>query len=256
MRTRLGIAMCALVCATSPALSQDNRWNGFYVGAQAGWVRADADWTNVTCADVGCPVGGSFSDLFPGVSFSHAGEGAIGGAHAGYNWQSGRWVTGLEISYSAADAKGTSRSDWGPPFSGDDDFYSTRLQQMLMAGGRLGYTFDRWLVYGKAGLAYARIKTTITDPIAPNTGGGSETDWHAGWNLGAGLEFRLTPSISLGLAYDFVDLRSQNYLVSVSQDGGGTGTITNKVDIDGIHAVTARLSFRLDHGVLPTSPMK
>src|SRR6266403_1237321 len=70
-------------------------WTGFYVGANLGWSFGRSR-TDVTIAGA------------PFASTSQRMDGILGGLQAGYNWQSGRAVFGLETDIQATDQKGSS----------------------------------------------------------------------------------------------------------------------------------------------------
>jgi hypothetical protein len=105
------------------------------------------DWSGVKA---GLQVGYGWGS--PGVV---AGEGLIGGVHAGYDWSMGNAVAGVEASVSAADI------EIGP---------NNRLNSVVDLKGRLGYSFDRVLVYGTAGAAWGNA--TSGDGTGAAVGGG------------------------------------------------------------------------------------
>ena len=87
---------------------------------------------------------------------------AVGGLFGGWNWQAGPWVYGVEASLDAANLKrpvpstiaGFGYADVDPAFNivrAKTDLYGT-----LRA--RLGYSFDRYLIYGTFGLAGANAR--------------------------------------------------------------------------------------------------
>ncbi|WP_082905836.1 outer membrane beta-barrel protein [Bradyrhizobium centrolobii] len=112
----------------------------------------------------------------------------------------------MELSGSAADIKGSSISQPGP-FSAQDVF-GTRITSFFLASARLGYTSDNWLFYVKGGYAGAHVKTSAVDTGPPTTGAGYDQRWHHGWNLGAGVEYGITPNWSIALQYDYIQLAS------------------------------------------------
>jgi outer membrane immunogenic protein len=66
-------------------------WSGFYVGGNAGYgIGRETGHENFPFSFMG------FSGSFTSQSFSLAPAGPGAGLQAGYNWQSGRWVAGLE----------------------------------------------------------------------------------------------------------------------------------------------------------------
>jgi outer membrane immunogenic protein len=131
-------------------------WTGFYFGGHIGYGWGEAN----------VPAAGVVFDI----------DGFLGGAQLGYNWQvSPNWVFGIETDISA--------SDIGAAGFNVDWFGTTRL--------RLGYSWDRMLLYVTGGLAY---------------GGTNATSGHAGWAAGAGLEWAFAPRWSAKIEYLFVDL--------------------------------------------------
>ena len=98
-------------------------------------------------------------------------QGAVYGGQAGYNWQFGRAVTGLEIDFSAADIKGSNGVTETIPFGGgtftSSLSLSERVQYLGTARARLGWLpTDNVLLYGTAGLAWERLDlTTVQSQI-------------------------------------------------------------------------------------------
>jgi outer membrane immunogenic protein len=65
--------------------------------------------------------------------------------------------------------------------------------------GRLGYAFDRYLVYATAGAAFGDIRANFSNgPISRST--------ETGWTVGAGIEVALGWNWSAKAEYLFVDL--------------------------------------------------
>src|SRR5262245_14077308 len=70
-------------------------WSGYYVGVHGGYGWGDNDVSVLISVVPLVTLGGIES------------EGAVFGGHAGYNWQSGSVVGGLEIDISGSDIDGT-----------------------------------------------------------------------------------------------------------------------------------------------------
>ena len=194
-------------------------WAGFYIGAHAGGAWTNVDWDDISLT---------------GEGVNNNSSGFIGGGQIGYNWQSGHLVVGIEASLSGADLEGDERSSINPTVT-----YSTDINSIVTVTGRLGYAADRWLIYGKAGWANARVEIS-----GVNTGLGdsfSVDDRRSGWTVGAGLEYLIAPSVSLGVEYSFIDLGSRDF--SGSTDLGLAFTARD-VETE-IHSVTARLNVKL-----------
>lgn len=131
-------------------------WTGFYVGVNAGYGFGVGD-DRLRIGDAR-------------VRFKDDREGFVGGGQAGFNYQMGMVVLGLETDLQYADLgeRGRFRAD-GRTFRGReaDDYFGT-------VRGRLGLAFDRFLVYGTGGLAYGDVGPFGTDGIGYTVGGGVE----------------------------------------------------------------------------------
>jgi outer membrane immunogenic protein len=100
---RLLFSLSSTVHAHEPPFA----WTGLYLGANVGWGRATAD-VDVSTAErtrvfraFGQPAQALISDVTvpaPGATASGTADvnGWLGGVHRGYNWQSQRWVYGVE----------------------------------------------------------------------------------------------------------------------------------------------------------------
>ena len=150
-------------------------WAGPYLGGNLGWAWGSVD-NNVTRP-----------------------SGFVGGAQAGYNFQTGSWVFGVE-----GDLQATGASDTFAPWKFSNPWFGT-------VRGRAGYAFNNILFYGTAGLAFGGLRG--------ETFGLSETHTNAGWTAGLGAEFGLTPNWSTRLEFLFVDLNDSNFTITGVQNG-------------------------------------
>jgi outer membrane immunogenic protein len=224
-----------------------NDWTGFYLGVHGGygWGKMGFDSLEATILPNNL---GSIDQV---VSQSKL-RGAVFGGHAGYNWQRGTWVGGIEIDYSGADLKKSeSRTK---SFPGDSDeivthTLATKIDQLASARARLGLLITPdLLLYGTGGAAWAHTKVTSTDDdrCSPDTCDvdtiidRSSTN-HFGWVAGAGGEWRLFGGSNWSLRaeylhYDFgstthtfthINLFNGNGTVNLG--GGVNGTLTADV---------------------------
>jgi outer membrane immunogenic protein len=162
--------------APPPAYS----WSGFYVGGQVGWARVNDDGSIV---NPGIP--------FPppiNIPFTVNTSGVIGGGHAGFNWQHGMWVFGLEGSVDGANLSKSFQVGICPLFCGAA---TTKIGLQESVRGRLGVAFDRVLIYGTGGVAFANITNTY-DTTAFGGGDASIGGVRTGWTAGAGFGFAVT----------------------------------------------------------------
>ena len=124
-------------------------WSGLYVGVNGGYA-TDA-------SNIGSKIGAPF-DISP--------AGAFGGGQIGYNFQRGNIVFGVEADIqggSITDSKTATGTIFNLPASLT---IKSTLDWFGTVRGRLGYAFDRTLVYGTAGLAYGQITDEATLAVA------------------------------------------------------------------------------------------
>jgi outer membrane immunogenic protein len=207
-------------------------WTGFYVGANLGWSFGRSR-TDVTIAGA------------PFVSTSQRMDGILGGLQAGYNWQSGRAVFGLETDIQATAQKGSSSLvDFIPGTPGTPAIpcilfdppapacapgsvpipatpgtpaitgiatYQNKLPWFGTFRGRLGFTpADRWLVYATGGLAYGEVSTSETLNVNGAIVAFSTDRTKLGWTVGGGVEAALWGNWTGKLEYLYIDFGTVN----------------------------------------------
>lgn len=205
-------------------------WSGCYIGghAGAGWSRTE--WTNTVDTTL-------FGDLSPGEGFTQNASGFVGGGQVGCNYQVNQFVFGIEGTFSGTSIKKSLTNNvFGAGF---DDVFENRISSIFTVTGRIGYAFNNWLPYIKGGYAGANNKFSVSDSVGANQGSGSETKWHNGWTIGAGVEYGLTQNWIIGLEYDYIGLQTKNYNVT----GGAAGLYTFDVK-PRIHEVLLRVSYK------------
>ncbi len=190
-----------------------NTWAGFYLGLHAGaaWANddiKDLDGLNgnhypVTPDVVGRPHGS-------GASYGLSDTALIGGGQAGYNWQSGNIVYGLEADLGGLGLGGRKFDPNFPggTYSGLDAGLSGDIT------GRLGLAFGNTLVYTKGGFAYFTGDAYVDNYAGGFGGGRATTGDYTGWTIGAGLEHALNPSVSVKVEYQYFDFGTQNAVLT------------------------------------------
>ena len=131
-----------------------------------------------------------------GTNFDVEASGIIGEGQAGFNYQTGPWVIGVEGSVAGSDLDGTIRS----PFFPTSDSYSADVDFLTTVTGRIGYAQGKWLAYAKGGWAGADVQLTLFDhgtPVRANS-----SDFANGWTVGGG-EYAIGRNVSLGVEYDY-----------------------------------------------------
>jgi iron complex outermembrane recepter protein len=194
-------------------------WAGPYLGLNLGYSagksKTDAAFSDAT---LGTPLfAASSSDSLKGV---------IGGVQAGYNWQAGNWVAGLEgdIQMSGQGATPTyvcpgavcnpTVVDFDAPVTAKF-VQGQKLDSFGTLRGRLGTTITPDVIaYATGGLAVGSIRTAITLSGAGFDADGNPFSFDVpfsvlkikpGWTVGAGLEARLFGNVTGKVEYLYMD---------------------------------------------------
>ena len=171
-------------------------WSGFYIGGKLGGAFGDLNWAQ----DLNVFTNGGAVGPNTPVDFSPSG--VAGGVIGGANLQLGQWIFGAELSFSGT---GLSQSVKSPFFPATDTF-STELNWLATVEGRVGYSWDRVMVFGKGGWAgsNATLKVSSTHPV--HGGSASTSEFVDGWTIGGGVDYAIWNSVIIGLEYDYVSL--------------------------------------------------
>ena len=132
-------------------------------------------------------------------------SGFAGGVQAGYNFQTGPWVFGIEGDIQASGAEQTFA-----PWKFSNPWFGTLR-------GRAGYALNNVLFYGTGGLAFGELRA--------NTFGLSESHTNAGWTLGVGAEMGFAPNWSAKVEYLYVDLNNSNFVITGASNGYRFGLV-------------------------------
>src|SRR5258708_6921903 len=115
-------------------------WTGCYVGGNVGGLWADSHWNDTIVGDFG----------------SNTASGALGGVQAGCNYQVGGWVFGIQGDYDWANATGNNANVLFPILTD-----RSSIRSLSSVTGRVGYTWDRFLLYVKGGGAWEQDDYSI-----------------------------------------------------------------------------------------------
>ncbi|HEY1864174.1 MAG TPA: outer membrane beta-barrel protein [Roseiarcus sp.] len=209
-------------------------WTGFYVGVNAGgiWPSGSRNATIFAPAAFAFPV----STFFPGGLGSQS-AGFIGGGQAGYNWQTGAFVLGVETDFDGTTlSKSVDRT--GLPFTGagvptillGDTLTihaKTSLSWLGTTRARLGFVAtpdNRLMIYATGGVAYGGGSSnfSVFDAATGSFWSGNPSSTRVGWTIGGGAEYAFTNNITIKGEYLYADLGSSNF-TSV----GNTAVATN-----------------------------
>jgi outer membrane immunogenic protein len=197
-------------------------WTGFYIGGHvgAGWGTSESTITGASVASVGA--------LNFNLPFSqNSRSGFLGGAQAGYNWQSGWAVFGVQADIAGMGVEGTApclvilsctnKSDW-----------------LATASGRIGAVVaDRGLIYAKGGAAWMNTNGTVNFPNLGTAIPGlpnqltsqDSTQW--GWLVGMGVEYMIARNWTAFIEYDYIGFEKKNEAFNLNLGSGLPGVTVN-----------------------------
>ncbi|MEH2513056.1 opacity protein-like surface antigen [Nitrobacteraceae bacterium AZCC 1564] len=178
----------ALIGETQAQTAPTSDWTGLYVGAHIGNAISGSDWNDASGAPLAIPFAGHFT-----------GGGIVRGAQAGYNYQRGNFVLGIEAEGSFADIDGSVQC--ARAFSTCD----ANIEALGTLTGRLGYATGDFLVYGKAGGGWLYEKLTIAPTLGaypPEMLQSRQT--RLGLALGGGVEYAFSPLTSAKIEYNYL----------------------------------------------------
>jgi outer membrane immunogenic protein len=207
-----------------PVVAPPYNWSGFYIGGNlgAGWSRA------------------SLSDNFGSTFTTTTTTQFVGGGQVGVNYEFwGGIVIGAEAMFDAfPNTNNTSTATLG----GTTGSVTFNNRWVTTATGKLGYAWDRVLLYGKGGGAWVGSSNTgISIGGVPATFT-STNNSNFGWTAGIGVEWAFWGNWSARAEYDFIGLNNQSATVTPGTPtfGGDVININNR----NIQMVTAGVNYK------------
>ena len=206
----MSAALAADLPAPAPALppvyvppSPIYNWTGFYVGGNLG-----VGWNGGGNSDI--------SDTFGSTFSTNTNAQFLGGAQVGVNYEFwGGFVVGAEAMFDwLPNTTNTINIIGGGPASGNTAAVTINNRWVTTATGKLGYAWDRVLVYGKAGGAWVGASNnSITVNGGPAAFSTTSTS-NLGWTAGFGVEWAFYRNWSARAEYDFIGLNNQSFTVA------------------------------------------
>jgi outer membrane immunogenic protein len=191
---------------TVPVPEAVYNWTGFYVGLNAGgaWGR---DAIGSTTFLNGSPVDNAAVTVATSPRLSPAGF--TGGGQIGYNYQTGSLVLGVESDFEYMGLRKSTSTVFPFPSTPAKFFTvnnSMSTDWLFTARGRIGVAANNWLFYATGGLAATNERFTQTNAfLAPFVSTDSLSTTRAGWTVGAGIEYGITPNWTIKGEYLYAD---------------------------------------------------
>jgi outer membrane immunogenic protein len=205
-------------------------WSGFYIGGNLG-----AGFTNT----------GTATDTFGSTFGTTTNTSFLGGGQVGVNYEFWSFfVIGAEAMF-----------DWLPNTQNTVDVTNTTLvpgttntaavtlnnRWVTMVTGKLGYAWDRALLYGKGGGAWVGTSSPgLTVNNAPASFTSTSNNSNFGATVGLGIEWAFAGNWSARAEWDAILLQNQSFTVSGSAFGTDTITVNNR----SINIFTAALNYK------------
>jgi outer membrane immunogenic protein len=174
-------------------------WTGFYLGGNLG-----AGWSNGSVTDSAPPLGlGGNWSANNNTTF-------VGGGQVGANYEfGGGVVAGVEGDFDWFANNNNSVTVLGTTLQG-----SNNGRWLTTLTGRLGYAFDRVLVYGKGGGAWVGSNNlTVTNVATGSSVSFPNNNTNTGWTAGGGVEWAFYNNWTARIEYDYVGLSNATFTV-------------------------------------------
>jgi outer membrane immunogenic protein len=233
---QLLLATSALVALGGQALAADMRmpvkapptpapaaysWTGCSIGGHIG-----AGWAHTTWSDPNAS--GTFPILnFPGGTIDDTAKTSVlGGAQVGCDYQfDPHWVVGAGGDFSWTNIEGQVNDPFfgGKPLGLGPLPIDAKTEWLATATARVGYAFDRVLLYARGGAAWSHDKYSVQNGLfwgtppslcvanftsVPCNANGSAT--RTGWIVGLGFEWAFAGNWTAGVEFDHYDFGTSN----------------------------------------------
>lgn len=187
----------ARMVTKAPVMAPAFSWTGFYIGGNVGYA-----WGRTT-GTLAVPPGNFDID------------GIFGGGQIGANYQVGSWVFGVEADYQAADINGSNAAG------------RIEIDRFGTIRGRVGYAWDRWMVYGTGGYAFDAQTKASTIPAAATSSRSLD-----GWAAGVGVEYAFMPNWSAKVEYLHLDLDEKTFFDGLGACAGAPSICQSGATVD------------------------
>jgi outer membrane immunogenic protein len=195
-------------------------WTGFYLGANVG----AGIGTTAMSANVGPALTAVTATPIAATAplVSEPFNGFVGGIQAGYNWQVGVFVVGVEGDLDAAGLQGTAPCALVLNCTMKHNWFADIT-------GRVGVVaVDRTLIYLKGGVAWEGSNFSVGNSVnvagtsfaANASGSGTQT----GGLLGMGVEYAFLQNWSAKLEYNYIDFGTRSFNASIATNASFVGT--------------------------------
>jgi len=224
-----------------PPMPPPFTWTSCYAGVQAGGGFGQTGLTD------------SALILAPFTGFTSANVSMSGytlGGEIGCDYQfPSNFVLGIEGGAAGGNIGGSTTFAVPAVAPGDIATFKEATDILSSVTGRVGYAWDRWLIYAKGGGAWAGNRYGAFDTLATYDYEALETRF--GWTAGVGVEWALWDAWSLKLEYDYYGFgtRGVTFIDNV------TGNVGPENINQTIQVIKLGLNFHVFPGAAPVIPL-
>ncbi len=215
-------------------------WSGCYAGGQAGGGFGQTGLNDTA------------GIISPFTGFTAANLNMTGytlGGQIGCDYQfTPNWVLGIEGAAAGGNIGGSNTFAVPAVAPGDVATFKDVTELLTSVTGRVGYAWDRWLLYAKGGAAWANNRYSAYDALASYDYEGLETRF--GWTAGAGVEWMFWHDWSVKLEYDYYGFGTHS-VTFIDNVTGNTGPADIR---QSIQVVKLGLNFHVFAGETPAVP--
>ena len=177
-------------------------WTGLYAGANLGYGFGGQDQVGLQVPNTGVPNiddAGKFED-----------SGAFGGLQAGYNYQMGSFVVGVEGDMQGSGVSDRIHRDIRFLGQASTETGKSNIDWFGTLRPRAGFAWDRLLVYGTGGLAVGGVDYLVSAAGPFGRFDLRNDDTRVGWTAGAGIEYAFMDNWSAKLEYKYVNFGKEH----------------------------------------------
>jgi outer membrane immunogenic protein len=172
----------------------------------------------------------------------------------------------VDVSFTSLNASRTdgvfTASSGGQPGGSDTRTISIKTDWFGTATARLGFAWDRVLLYSKGGVAAGHFKYGVDDaivildltgnPFFTSASSFRGSDTRIGWTVGAGVEWAVWSNLSAKIEYDYLGFANKPVALDPVVAFAGAGQLVVNVE-HSIQTVKAGLNWRFGPTAAPVA---
>jgi outer membrane immunogenic protein len=254
----------APVYAKAPVVAPAYSWSGFYAGVNAGGAWGNSSLNTSTTFDpavLGYLSPSNVSAVNSVGSQTAKPNGFTGGVEAGYNWQAGSFVFGVESDFNYLGLRGHATGSAAYTSTSAPAAFainsSVNTNWLFTARPRIGVASVNWLCYATGGIAITDLnaKFTFADncgDVAQCGGPGRPNAFEAasfsqtklGYAVGGGIEAGLWSNWSVKAEYLYVNFGTSSMKLIAPLPFGSQQPFTHSADLQA-NIARVGLNYRL-----------